>query len=649
MPVRSARLPRFAAFVVLLSILWGCLEDTPPVGTIEINRDLPILSNGRLRLGITLNPGTTTGRDLLSGNLLINGSFDLAPRLPVSLHAADTTVTTPNGYRQFYPLPEIVYGWQRSDERKAEVIREKLREEEGGSYFLRTSGLRGDTVRLLYNLRTFAGKAGDSFSIKGRLRGAFSKVTAAFVADSLGGKKLSDDRTFITSETWRNVEGTIMLRSKADSAFLQLTFEAYDSVLLPEDTVPQRARTRSANAFADIDDLFLSREGTGSLDTLIMELEPYYIRYPDGLTSGGFYPGTFPLHDTIPNERIPIWTSTGYEHTGHFTLEDYLALSREAGAQPILIENAGITNDGAGRRYEDIALVPDRVKYLKRVLERADTDSLLLQIGYQMPLNDYPRRFADMVSLFEKDTVTPFLITGGLLAPTGSRTFSDYVADYVLPPLSSPDFIRHIPEELRRTFTQPQPIMLGEVHFIDRTDSGERYLPAFLLRAAFLIEAERYAEALKGVSLYPFLSEKPEESPLVLVRDNSFLPTPLFYFSQAFAISSGPEIRSLDYDRLREMGLYCSLTSDTEERNFYLKAANTTRHPLTYRIKVSGIGKEPLKHFEAVRFSPGNLPPDKIPAIEIPYTRKEESRKLSLDQETIITIGAYEALILHLY
>ena len=644
---RSLQLSLLSFLLLLPLLLSGCLEETPPVGTIEINRDLPELSSGLLHIGVTLNPGTTTGRDLLSGNLLVNGSFDLAPRLAVSLHASDTTVTTPNGYRQFYPLPEHIYGWRRSDDQKTEVLRDKLREEEGGSFYLRASGLRGDTVRMLYHLKPFAVKAGDRFTLTAKLRGGHSRVTAAFVRDSVGGEIVSETRSFIASEAWRAVEGTVALRQAADSVYLQLTFESYDGAI-DSDTIPASFRRNTGNAFADIDDLFLSREGEGSLDSLLSALRPYYIRYPDGLTSGGFYPGTFPLHDTIPHEKVPVWTSTGYEYTGLFSLENFLSLASETGAQPILLENAGITNEDAGRRYEDVALVPERVRYYERVLRRASTDSLLLQIGYNMPPFDYPKRFGDMVKLFEKDTVTPFLISGGLLASPEGEAYSDYVADYVLPPLSTPDFIEFVPEGLRRTFTQTQPIMLGEVHFADSGDEGQ-YLPSFLLRAAFLIEAEKYAEALKGLSLYPLLSEDSDEAPLILVRDNSFISTPLYHFCRAFPDFSGREIRSLDYKGLKDAGLYASLTSDPEGENFYLKAANTTRHPLTYRLKDIGTGTEPLRHLRILRFSPVGLSPEAPPAKGLSYRFSEEEREFPFGRETSLTIGAYEAVLLHLY
>lgn len=627
--------------------LSGCLESTTAVGVLEINRDLPIVSNGVLRLGVTLNPGTTTGRDLLGGNLLVNGSFDLAPRLAVSLHTvADTMVTTPNGYRQFYPVSEIGYGWKFSDPGKTGIIRETQKDGEGGSSFLRSSGLRGDTVRVIHSLRPFSPSAGDRYFFRANLRGRNSRITVEFVQDSLGGKSLSNKVTFVSGEMWREVRDGLSLRAASEKAFLQITFEASDSSFSSTELDGTSAPHAQGNSFADLDDVRLSQSEVGGLDNLISALRPYYVRYPDGLTSGGFYPGTYPLHDTPQNERKSIWTNTGYEFTGDFSLEDFLKLSGTVGAQPILVENAGITNAGAGRRYEDIALLTERVKYFEAVLKRARTDSLLLQIGYDMPSVDYPKRFMDMAGQFEKDTVSPFLLSGGLLVPPDSTEYSDYVADYALPPLSSPSFIDIIPQKLRSSFSQPQPIMLGEVHFAG-SEQPHRFLPAFLLRAAFLIEAEKHTDALKGLSLYPFLSEKKSETPLILVRGNKYIPTPLYFFCRSFAENSGTEVRSMDYTTLLKSGLYTSLTSDKAEENFYLKAANTTRHPLTYDLRVLATNRTPFKAIEIIRFKPGGIPLDKLPDPYVDYGISRERIDLSVEQKTKITIGAYEAVILH--
>lgn len=628
----------------LLTGITACKRSDPAVGVLEINRDLPIVSNGVLRLGVTLNPGTTTGRDLLGGNLLVNGSFDLAPRLAVSLHSQDTTVTTPNGFRQFYPLPEIIYGWTGSDPRVMMV-----RRDEGvssgdlpSSLYLRVSEVTREGFKLLHDLTPIAVRKHDHFFFRARIRGVGTTMTAEMVRDSIGGAIISDRVTFRPVSEWTEVSGELRIRVPSDSAFLRISFLQSS----PSDSTAYTGRRTSF--FADIDDARLTVGESAVLDSLVTALRPYYIRFPDGLTSGGFYPGTYPLHDTSANERTSIWTNTGYEYTGDFSLEDFLKLSGRAGAQPILVENAGITNAGAGRRYEDIALLPDRVKYYEQVLERAHTDSLLLQVGYDMPSVDYPKRFREMTILFEKDSVTPFLLSGGVLVSDDPTDYSDYVADFVLPPLSSPSFIKSIPPLLRTSFTQNQPLMLGEVHFAPAGEEG-RFLPAFLLRVAFLIEAEKHADALKGLSLYPLLSEKKSEMPVILVKDGRYLPTALYRYSKAFVAMSGSEIRSLDYDELHKSGLYASLTSDREESHFFLKVANTTRHPLIYDLKVLATNRPALSSIEIVRFSPHGLTTDTMPDPYLDYDVTRETLKLPLRQKKKITIGAFEAIIFHLH
>ena len=645
---RRLRSCLYSLFFLLSFLFEGCADRSAAVGFLEVNRDLPSLSSGELSLGITLNPGTTTGRDLLGGNLLVNGSFDLAPRLAVSLHVTgDTTVTTPNGYRQFYPLPEVAYGWKLSDPAKMAVVEEKKGvgkevADQSSSHHLRSGNLRGDTLRLLYTLRSFAVRPGDRFSFSGKVRGRGSTVWVEMAADSIGGKVLSNRLLYSASDEWRTVSGDLSVYTASEKAFLRLTIED-----LPQPAIRDSVRRSHGIAVVDLDDLRLSRPDTTSLSRLLSALSPDFLRYPDGLTSGGFYPGTYPLHDTPDNEHAPLWTSTGYEFTGDFTLEDFLRLSRETGARPILVENAGITNEDAGRRYEDIALVPDRAKYYETVLRRAGTDSMLLQMGYDMPANDYPRRFSEVAEIFRADTVEAHLISGGLLVPEDGTAYSDYVADFALPPLSSPSFVRHIPARFRSSFSGPQPIMLGEVHFRDNPREG-RFLPAFLLRAAFLIEAERLSDALRGVSLYPLLSEEREEYPVLLVRDNSYLPTPLYHFCRAFLSNRGTLIRQMDYAGLEKNGVIASLTSDRSEKEYFLKVANTTRHPLTYILRVQGTNREPVNEAVVTRFSAGRLPLRRKPDPFAEFRQTADTLSLGLHGSAQVTIGAYEALIIHI-
>lgn len=90
----------------------SCTSRTPPVGVILIDTDLPALYEGKQAIGITLDMGNE-GKDMLSDNLLLNGTFDLAPRLPHAHHnPTQQTVTTPNQYTTYYPLPQNLHGWQ---------------------------------------------------------------------------------------------------------------------------------------------------------------------------------------------------------------------------------------------------------------------------------------------------------------------------------------------------------------------------------------------------------------------------------------------------------------------------------------------------------------------------------------------------------
>ena len=101
-------------YIVLLTVLLsGCEQSISTVGTIEIDADKPVLHEGKLPVGVTLGGMSKSGKDLLSPNIIINGGFELAPRLEnCKYDFSKQLLTTPNGYTTFYPVPETLFGWE---------------------------------------------------------------------------------------------------------------------------------------------------------------------------------------------------------------------------------------------------------------------------------------------------------------------------------------------------------------------------------------------------------------------------------------------------------------------------------------------------------------------------------------------------------
>lgn len=387
------------------------------------------------------------------------------------------------------------------------------------------------------------------------------------------------------------------------------------------------------------------------LRQLMSALTPGFIRYPSGRTANGFYPGTYPIWwrdsiDRLKPSPWPIWTLDGGEMTGSFGVDHFMDMARSVSAIPILVLNSGFTDPGSRQRIEDVALLPRRIEHIFGVARSHSHDSLIIQLGYGVSNPEYERRFGTIAKEAAGNNLSASLTAGGSLL-WNDRKYSDHVVDLALPPLREPDLLGAIPTMYHLPEQAPEPIMLGEVHFDGRDDDHRSFVPLFVLKAATLIDAEHHSHLIRGISLYPTLSEDPSDVPLILVRGAKYEPGLMYDFISRFTTLRGPVLRRFPEEHTPVSGLVISLTSDEKGEHFYLKAANTTRHPLTYRLKIRGTNIH-LPHAQLVRYLPVVSTTTMDKGEYDRYTSHTEMLQIPLHQDVEITIAPFEVLLIHL-
>ncbi len=623
--------------IILLSFMFFGCESTPPtIGTLVVNSDLPYTATGTLKIGLTLNP-TSEGRDVLTKNMIVNGSFDLAPTLTNGKydHTAKT-VTTPNGYTTFYPLPDYVYPWVLCGGKG--FIRVDTKSNKTNNHYYTITIAQKDSISFatLENKTYFKVKKGQSFRFKAHLQSDNCSLRACLV--SLSPNRVISNLTNITPHgDWNDYQTTLT------------ALEDQDSVCLRIQTIPSMISMGNSSHIEpsiDIDDVWLEPEKRISLDKLLKPLSPYFLRFPDGATANGFYPGTYPLHFQGSHpDSVPIWTIHGAEYTGSFSARDFINLSRAICAQPILVENIGFTDPSAAQRIEDIALVTKRAEYFKHIFQVAQYDSLLLQLGYNMPAVEYQKRFTAIEKSFIEDTLRTNFISGTWLT-NDKQPYSDYICDFALPVLLSPDFSSLLPPDALQLFSQSQPFMLGEVHFASSL-TLDHYIPPLTLRTAFLIQAENYAHLIRGIALYPLISPNMEDMPILLLEGGDYRPTPLYDYLYHYGEYSGEILRRIEKDSNDDNGLYTSLTSNSDNSIFFLKLTNTTRHPLPYTIQMKGKDFRPTK-YKALRFRPESPTTVGDPRLMNQFLTVEEKGKVK-KKRLFLSIQPFESVLLKMY
>lgn len=627
-------------FAVLLS---GCKQSVSTVGTIEIDADKPVLHEGKLPVGITLGGLSKSGKDLLSPNILINSGFELAPRLENCRYDfSRQLLTTPNGYTTFYPVPELLFGWKS---RGGFVSLQKSGEQSSANqYHLSLQPARDSLQRVeVINTAAFSLSRDSQYTFRARLKSSSDSLSISVCLADTAWMPVSTPQRINAGQVWTPVSVTLTSEKDVSQAHLMIKVEGRGTSF--------------------IDDIRLVPQGTeeshglsGELLRLIREFDPGFMRFPDGRTANGFFVDTYPewTRWMETESRRPIWTLNQQEYTGEFGLKDFLSLSKELRKPPILISNIGITDRGASPRAENIKLLDERVashialaQYLLNIYDISKDSvhlSPAIQPGYDMTSYDYFRRFKVMSEKFRDNEIAIDLISSGDI--TSFQKFSNYIFDVPCTPISSPELSAIVPDIHDDEAMLRQPIMLGECHFSESDSS--LFVPKLILRAAFLINAENQVSHLRGLTVTPFLAEVNDGAkyPLIHVDGGRYTPTALYHLMKAFIAMRGTTLRSLNEHTPKDQSpwspLYASLTSSADNKVFYLKAVNTTRHPLPYKVLFKGKDFSPNK-VRSLHF----IPKGKTTTTELKdfdhYSTVSDERKLDTsDKEWQYTFKPYE-------
>ncbi|MDO4695126.1 MAG: hypothetical protein Q4A53_00070 [Porphyromonas sp.] len=338
----------FLVYVVLFAT--ACYQSIRTVGTIEIDADKPVVHDGLLPVGLTLGGKSISGKDLLSHNLLINGGFELAPRLENCKYDFNTQeITTPNGYTTVYPVPEIHFGWKILHGLSA------VQRAEGGAsslYHISLIPARDslNSVEII-NTARFSVLSRDAYTFSARMKASSDSLSISIVLVDSALVELSEaQKVHLSSQTWERVMATVSPNKSSDVAHMMIRVKGRGSVSIDDITFTPS-------------DMKLTHNLSDSLFYLIRDFGAGFIRFPEGRVANGFFPGTYPrwARETDTSSKFPFWTISGHEYTGDFGLDDFLLLSKLLRLPPILVSNIGMTDRTAAPRAENIKFLGDRI------------------------------------------------------------------------------------------------------------------------------------------------------------------------------------------------------------------------------------------------------------------------------------------------
>lgn len=629
-------LPLFFAGVTLLT---SCQSHEPYAGVIVIDTDQPVLYDGLLPIGVTLDPGNG-GRDLLSPNLLINPDFELATRpLGVGYDPQTREVVTPNGSRLFYPLPEEHYGWEVLGGAVSVVA-------EGDNHYMQIGALSTDSiVAVKQSLQGFEATEGTSymFTVLGSSLGV-SELCVSVVDDSL---KVCSNIASISlpqNATTLSRKLTIDKAIKGGSLLLEVRVSEGEPVLIESDSISYWSSKRKALVRLDSLSLMpdpqsvtygLSNELVALLDSLSLG----FIRFPGGTTANGLYPGTYPVFaDSLPQKSL--WTLQKNEYRGSFSSQDFFHLSKHLKCPSILVMNFGFTDPDFIQRVEDIKSMSQTIVKAARLMEEGNDDTAL-QLGYHLGGAEYDRRFTQLVDELSITHDHLQLIRASDASPY--HKYSDYTEDVVLPKISF-DALPAIDSIMTGKEQYLYPQMMSEVYF-ESNNAQEYFLPPLSLRAAFLILAEQRSAYVKSLGIAPLLStDEVRDFPLIAVVGGHYRPTLLYEYLRDYQTYRGALLPKVDAISPISSDILVSITCDKEQKKYYLKAVNVTRHPLNYQLKVKGKNSD----FSGVKIiSYTSTEPTTSMHLEgfTRYERKEDYHKLPLSSSISYRFAPYEVVI----
>lgn len=636
-----ATLRKISLLLTILALIVGCESRQPYVGVILIDTDLPTLYNGKLPIGVTLDPGSG-GRDLLKDNLLLNGGWELASPLEGCGYDRNTgEVVTPNGSRLPYPLPEQHFGWELLGQNIG-IVGDKS-QHHLQAYVTSTDSLVG----IRQTLRGVEVTPGDTYQLTLTAQSARPATINATLVDAKM-QKLSSTLTLTPTTEEVTLKGQLKVTKAEAIPALLIEFKTSEGepYLVQRDSISYW--TSQSNATITIDNLILQKVGYQEqygvdthLYTLLSKLHPSFVRFPSGSTANGLYPGNYPQHLDSLELSSPLWTLNQNEYTHHFRYPQLLQLAKALHSTPIVVANFGFTDPSTIQRIEDIKLLPQRIDYIEHLLAMAPQHQVAIQPGFALSGAEYDRRFTQLIS--KLDTIYPNLQIISAADRSPYKEYSDYPFDLQLPPISYNN-LAHIDSLIIQHDQLLYPQMVSEATFDTDYTSGY-FLPPLALRAAFLILAERRTPYLQALGLTPLIATDIEEQfPIIEAKAGSFHPTLLHQYLCDFKELRGENLCRWDSKNNLQSDVITSLTADKEKKVYYLKAVNVTRHPLHYQIKLKGKNSD-FSSVEIVSYTSTESTTSHTPAEFTHYEKSVTQKSLRLSSHFHYLFAPYEVVI----
>ena len=506
------------------------------VGEILVDTDVPNKHTELLQIGYTLNDGEES-RSFLSQELLSPYSFE-------------------KGWQEWKQLGGNVY-FDRTSEGKNNI-----------QYSLKAIVSKKDSICgiQIRDSLSFPVFKGDEYIFKGK---AYSKglstIEVSLVKDSIG-TPLSPTISIRPSNDWNEVTARLKVQENSEKASLRLVFKTRDEgQTLTSDSlrtfIPQTASVYLTSPTLKLNqaDTTSGSPLSPSLVQLLTDLEPSFLRYPSGNQTHNAFPMFLDSLMKIEKKK----PST-------LSYKQFIKLSKKMSAIPILMTDAGYNT---------------KPTYYSQLVRQINDQNVILQLGYNSEGIQYFYRAHAIVQQLEEDSLQFHIINSGSILPF--RKFSDYPYDRALSPVKFEE-LPQLDSLIRAHDFLAEPQLLGEVYFQDST-SHQYSVPPLVLRAAFLVLAERNSQYLEGIGVAPLLSSHTDkEYPLILVSGGHYQPSEFYQYIQLFSTLRGENLKGTPSNEPFEDGLILSLSADSDGANYYLKAVNTTRHPLPFLVKLKG-------------------------------------------------------------
>lgn len=536
-----------------------CRQEMPVMASITVDAESVSLPVNRSLYGISLDEVNHSVDGGIYAELIRNRSFEdgVAPA-NCPYDGARKVLLTPNGWTvPFYG--DSVIGWrklsastQMMPDRK-ELINETNRQSLCVAVYETAVNGRGGVVAEGFNgIRVRKGGKYDlSFYLKGGNQSSRSIHVALEAPD--GKRTLSDVYQVSTTPDWQRLSHTFT--ATADAADAVLTISTDSTAVFWLDVVslfPQETWKNRKNGFRK------------DIMEMIAAMNPGFVRFPGGDVLEGYTAGSFPEWKESVGDiasRKNFWNVYGYGSTNGAGFHEYLQLSEDLGAEPVMVVNGGVTSQSRRPRYEDITAMDALTQHVLDAIEYANAPAdsvwgaMRAKNGHQAPFNlryiqvgneNYGSEYLKRFELFKKAI--------GERYPDIIVISSDYNS------LSSGNWVdRHFNTgEMfllsHHNYFDPQgyapkfpPMCIHAFSAVD--DPGMATLGRAVAEACFMIGFERNPQTVKQAAYSPLLSNTDYaagQPAAINFNNHQVIATPSYHLLQLFMNNRGDQVLKTD-------------------------------------------------------------------------------------------------------